>query len=75
MRTSIVLWSTVSGVVIGVLVDATLFGLGLLCAAAAPGLAEKLDRRWLTLAAAALLLVIPAASAVLGFIEGRLKAS
>ena len=74
MRTSILLWSTFSGVVLGVFVDALLIGAVLLAGAVMPGALSRLSNRWTTLAAAALLSGIPVVLGILGLLEGRLKA-
>jgi hypothetical protein len=74
MRTSILLWSTVSGVIMGLFLDATLIGVALLLSAVIPGLASRMHQRWLTLSAAVVLMLIPFVMAVLGFLEGQLKA-
>lgn len=73
MRASILLWSTASGIILGLFIDATLTGVALLLAAVVPGLSARLHHRWITGAAAAVLVVIPAVLAVLGYLEGELK--
>ena len=73
MRSSILLWSTASGVILGLFIDATLIGVALLLSAVIPGLSARLQHRWLTLAAAAVLVAIPLVLAVLAYIEGELK--
>ncbi len=75
MRTSILLWSTVSGVILGLFIDATLIGVALLLSAVLPGLSVRLQNRWFTLTAALVLIVVPVVMAVLGYLEGQLKAS
>jgi hypothetical protein len=75
VRTSILFWSTASGVILGIFIDATLIGVAVLASAVAPSLAGRLQQRWLALSTAVVLALIPAALAVLGFLEGRLKAS
>ena len=79
MRTSILVWSTFSGVVLGIFVDAVLIGLMLLLGAVMPtvipNVTERLTQRWTAVASVVVLTVIPAALAVLGFLEGRLKAT
>ncbi|MGE5101536.1 MAG: hypothetical protein ACM3SX_16260 [Deltaproteobacteria bacterium] len=74
MRTSIVLWSTISGAVLGIFIDATLIGVALLLSAV-PGLGARLNHRWLATTAAVGLLVIFVAMTVLGYLEGQLKAT
>lgn len=73
MRTSILLWSTASGVILGVFVDATLIGVALLLGTLLPFASARLHHRWLLLAAAAVLVAIPVVMAVLGYLEGQLK--
>jgi len=60
-------------VILGLFIDATLIGVALLLSAVIPGLSVRLQHRWLTLAAAAVLAAIPLVLAVLGYIEGELK--
>jgi uncharacterized protein (UPF0303 family) len=74
MRVSIVLWSTISGAVLGIFIDATLIGVALLFSAL-PGVASRLNHRWLATTAAVALVAILVAMAVLGYLEGRLKAT
>lgn len=74
MRTSILLWSTVSGLVLGVFIDATLIGVALLLSALLPGVASRMHYKWLSLAAIVALAAIPLILGVLGYLEGQLKA-
>jgi hypothetical protein len=56
--------------------DATLIGVALLFEALVPGIATvRLQHRWVTAAAAVVLAVIPLVVAVLGYLEGQLKAA
>jgi hypothetical protein len=73
MRTSILLWSTASGVLLGLFVDATLIGVAVLISTVVPALGTRLQHRWLAMASVAVLAIIPTAMAVLGFLEGQLK--
>jgi hypothetical protein len=73
VRASILLWSTVSGAILGVFIDATLIGLAVLASAVVPALSSRLHQRWFAMSAAVVLVVIPLALAVLGFLEGQLK--
>ena len=75
MRASILAWSTVSGVVMGVFIDATLIGVALLFVALWPELPAKLNQRWIAATAATVLLSVPIALAVLGYLEGKLKSA
>ena len=75
MRASVLAWSAVSGLVLGLfcglaLLAALLAGLELV----APGAARALER-WRPLLLAFCLLVLPLVGAVLGYLEGRLKLS
>jgi hypothetical protein len=74
MRSSILFWSAVSGLILGVFVDATLIGVALLLGAMQPAVSRGLHHRWITRAAVATLVSIPVALAVLGYLEGGLKA-
>lgn len=75
MRASIVWWSTISGVLLGLFIDATLIGVALLLSAIVPGGPGRLEHRWLTVAAVVVLVAILVAMTVLGYLEGQLKAS
>jgi hypothetical protein len=74
MRASIVWWSTVSGAVLGLFIDATLLGVALLFSAILPGAAARLEQRWIVVAAVIVLAAIWGTLTALGFLEGRLKA-
>jgi hypothetical protein len=74
MRGSVVVWSTISGAVLGVFIDATLIGVALLLSAL-PGVASRVNQRWLTTTATVGLASILVAMLVLGYLEGQLKAS
>jgi len=74
MRTSIVAWSTMSGAVLGLFIDATLIGVALIVSAL-PGVASRLNHRWIMTTATVGLVAILAAMVVLGYLEGQLKAS
>ena len=73
MRTSILLWSTASGAILGIFIDATLIGVALLLGTVFPAISARLHQRALVIAAALMLGAVPIAMAVLGFLEGRLK--
>ena len=74
MRVSILLWSTASGLILGLFIDATLIGVALLLSTVLPVVTARLHHRWLTLFAGFLLAAIPLVLAVLGYLEGELKA-
>jgi hypothetical protein len=61
--------------ILGLFVDATLIGVALLFSAIAPGTSVRLSQRWLGVLMVVVLAIIPLISAVLGFLEGRLKAN
>jgi hypothetical protein len=73
MRTSILLWSTASGIILGVFIDATLIGVALLLGTLLPFVSSRLHHRWLLVSAAVVLTLIPIVMAVLGYLEGQLK--
>lgn len=73
MRTSILLWSTASGAILGIFVDATLMGVALLFGTVFPSVSGRLHNRLLLMSATLLLCAVPIVMAVLGFLEGRLK--
>lgn len=73
MRTSILVWSTVSGALLGLFIDATLLGIAVLASTVVPALGTRLQHRWLALSSIVVLAIIPTAMAVLGFLEGQLK--
>ena len=74
MRASILLWSTASGVIIGTFIDATLIGVALLFGGFVPGVAGRLNHRWIVTSAVVFLVGIPVVLGVLGYLEGQLKA-
>lgn len=74
MRASILWWSTISGAVLGLFIDATLIGVALVLSAIVPGSTARLEQRWITGAAVLVLAAIFIAMALLGFLEGQLKA-
>ena len=73
MRASILLWSTASGIILGVFIDATLIGVALLLGTLLPFVSSRLHQRWLLVSALVVLAAIPVAMAVLGYLEGQLK--
>jgi hypothetical protein len=74
VRASILFWSTASGVILGIFCDATLVGVALLLSAVFPAAANRLHHRWFVALSTALLLAVPVFLAVLGYLEGELKA-
>jgi len=73
VRVSILLWSTASGLLLGIFIDATLIGVALLLSAVIPGISARLHYRWLRVAVSLVLIAIPLAMGILGFLEGQLK--
>ena len=73
MRTSILLWSTASGAILGVFIDATLIGVAVLLGAVFPGVSSRMHHRVLMVTVALLLAGVPIVMGVIGFLEGRLK--
>jgi hypothetical protein len=74
VRASILLWSMASGAILGLFIDATLIGLTMLASTVVPALSARMQHRWVTTTAAGILVLIPLALIVLGFLEGELKA-
>jgi hypothetical protein len=58
-----------------VFLDATLVGIWMVISALVPALAPRPFPRWLSVASGVVLVSLPLVAAVLGFLEGRLKAS
>jgi len=74
VRASILFWSTASGVILGIFFDATLIGVALLLGAVFPAAASRLNHRWFVALSTAVLVAVPVLLAVLGYLEGELKA-
>jgi hypothetical protein len=70
---SVVGWSAVSGLVLGLFADALLVGLWVILAAAVPAVAQKTSGRTFQVLAVAILTMIPTLATILGVLEGRLK--
>jgi hypothetical protein len=73
VRTSILLWSTASGVILGVFLDATLIGVALLLSTLIPPISARLHNRWIVTSGTTILVLIPVALGILGYLEGELK--
>ena len=73
MRATVLAWSAVSGLVVGVLAGAALFGLLAVGAAFLPATLARLVDRLRGPALVLCFLVVPALGAILGYLEGRLK--
>lgn len=74
-RASIIIWSAGSGLLLGLFIDAALVGVWMIVSALTPALAPKPLPRWLCAFSVLVLAALPLCAAVLGFLEGRLKAS
>ncbi len=72
VRASILAWSTLSGVVLGLFGALLLLGAGVLVTSVVPSVRRALVRR-ASAVVATLLLVPPLVGAVLGYLEGTLK--
>lgn len=72
MRASVIWWSAFSGGVLGLFVDATFIGVALLFSAVVLGRAYP---RWALAAGAVVMVVVLFGMTLLGYLEGRLKAS
>lgn len=73
LRTEILFQSALSGAVMGLIAAVALFGVGLVIAFVAPGIVGRLNGRWLTAVLVLIFVGIPAAGAVVGYLEGKLK--
>jgi hypothetical protein len=74
-RASILLWSAGSGVLLGLILDALLFGAWMVASNFLPALSLRALPRWAILASIVALSLIPIAAGLLGYLEGRLKLS
>jgi hypothetical protein len=74
-RSTMLLWSAASGLVVGLLAGVALLALLTLFVNVVPGLSERLIERLRGPVVLLLLLVVPVVGAVLGYLEGRAKLS
>lgn len=72
-RTSMLLWSAVTGLVVGLIVGVGVLALLTLAASVLPGIPERLVERLRLPVLALLLGVVPLVAALLGYLEGRAK--
>jgi hypothetical protein len=72
MRASVIWWSAFSGAVLGVFADATLIGVALLFSAA---ISWRAYPRWVIGLGAVVMAIVLGGMTLLGYLEGRLKAS
>ncbi len=73
LRAEILFQSALSGAVMGLLAAVALFGVGIVASFVAPTLVGRLPDRWITAVTIAVFVGLPAAGAVIGLLEGRLK--
>ena len=73
MRATILGWSTFSGFLLGLFAGLMLFALLVVGGELAPGVFPRLGGRVRVVASVFSFVVLPAAGAVLGWLEGRLK--
>jgi hypothetical protein len=73
MRTTILGWSTVSGLILGLIAGLLLFAVLVLAGELASSVIPRLGGRARVVAGVLSFIVLPLAGAVLGWLEGRLK--
>jgi len=73
MRATILAWSAISGLVLGLLAGVMLFAVLVIGGELAPAWVPRLAGRARLVAAVVSFAVLPLAGAVLGWLEGRLK--
>ena len=73
MRATILGWSAVSGLVLGLLTGVLVFGVIVIIGEMAPSILDRLGTRTRGIAAVVTLVVLPLIGAILGWLEGRLK--
>lgn len=74
-RASVLLWSAGSGVVLGLILDALIFGAWMVASNFLPALSPRVLPRWATLTSILALSLIPLVAGLIGYLEGRLKLS
>ena len=67
------LWSAGSGVLLGLILDALIFGAWMVASNFLPAIAPRSLPRWAALASIAALSLIPLMAGLVGYLEGRLK--
>jgi hypothetical protein len=73
VRATILGWSTVSGVLLGLFAGVTVFAIVVIGRELAPGLVPRLGSRGRLVLGLLSFVVLPLAGALLGWLEGRLK--
>ena len=74
-RATVLLWSAGSGIILGLILDALIFGAWMIAANFLPALSPRVLPRWATLISVAALSLIPIVAGLIGYLEGRLKLS
>ena len=74
-RASILFWSAGSGILLGLILDALIFGAWMIAANFLPALSPRSLPRWATLMSLIALSLIPIVAGLIGYLEGRLKLS
>jgi hypothetical protein len=74
-RASVLLWSAGSGVILGLILDAMIFGAWMIAANFLPALSPRTLPRWATITSVVALSLIPIVAGLIGYLEGRLKLS
>jgi hypothetical protein len=72
-RASVLFWSAGSGVLLGLILDALIFGAWMVTSNFLPALSPRILPRWATLTSLAALSLIPIVAGLIGYLEGRLK--
>jgi hypothetical protein len=67
------LWSAGSGILLGLILDALIFGAWMVAANFLPALSPRVLPRWATLVSIAALSLVPVVAGLIGYLEGRLK--
>ena len=73
MRATVLTWSAISGLVLGLFVGTLLFAILLLAGELGAGVLPRLVGRARVVASIVSFAIIPLAGAILGWLEGRLK--
>ena len=74
-RAASLLWSAGSGVLLGLILDALIFGAWMVASNFLPALSPRALPRWATLTSIVALSLIPVLAGLVGYLEGRLKLS
>lgn len=74
-RASVLFWSAGSGILLGLILDALIFGAWMVASNFLPALSPRSLPRWASLMSLAALSLIPIVAGLIGYLEGRLKLS